>query len=85
MAPRRAGVFLASIRLRIPASRNRRVILLLGLLGLVKVRAHYALAGLATALLVALVVYRMPDGTATATLANGALFGLFPRPRAPMA
>jgi hypothetical protein len=71
MAPRRAGVFLASIRLRIPASRNRRVIVLLGLLGLVKVRAHYALAGLATALLVALVVYRMPGGTATATLAHG--------------
>jgi hypothetical protein len=37
MAPQRAGVFLASIRLRIPASRNRRVIVLLGLLGLVKV------------------------------------------------
>jgi lactate permease len=79
MARQRAGVFLASIRLRIPASRNRRVIVLLGLLGLVKVRAHYAaLAGLATALLVALVVYRMPGRTATATLANGALFGLFP-------
>jgi hypothetical protein len=55
------------------------VIVLLGLLGLVKVRADYAaLAGLAPALLVALVVYRMPARTATAALANGALFGFFP-------
>jgi lactate permease len=55
------------------------VIVLLGLLGLLKVRAHYAaLAGLATALLVALLVYGMPAPMATAALVNGALFGLFP-------
>jgi lactate permease len=55
------------------------VIVLLGLLGLVRIRAHYAaLAGLATAFLVALLVYRMPAPMATAALANGALFGLFP-------
>ena len=55
------------------------VIVLLGLLGLLRVRAHYAaLAGLATALLVALVVYGMPVPMATAALVNGALFGLFP-------
>ena len=55
------------------------VIVLLGLLGLLRVRAHYAaLAGLATALLVALLVYGMPVPTATAALVNGALFGLFP-------
>ena len=55
------------------------VIVLLGLLGLLRVRAHYAaLAGLATALLVALLVYRMPAPMATAALVNGALFGLFP-------
>jgi lactate permease len=55
------------------------VIVLLGLLGLLRVRAHYAaLAGLATALLVALLVYGMPAPMATAALANGALFGLFP-------
>jgi lactate permease len=55
------------------------VIVLLGLLGLVRIRAHYAaLAGLATALLVALLVYGMPAPMATAALANGALFGLFP-------
>ena len=55
------------------------VIVLLGLLGLLRVRAHYAaLAGLATALLVALLVYGMPVPTATAALINGALFGLFP-------
>jgi lactate permease len=55
------------------------VIVLLGLLGLLRIRAHYAaLAGLATALLVALLVYGMPVPTATAALINGALFGLFP-------
>ena len=55
------------------------VIVLLGLLGLVRIRAHYAaLAGLATALLVALLVYGMPAPMATAALANGALLGLFP-------
>jgi lactate permease len=55
------------------------VIVLLGLLGLLRVRAHYAaLAGLATALLVALLVYGMPAPMATAALVNGALFGLFP-------
>ena len=55
------------------------VIVLLGLLGLLRARAHYAaLAGLATALLVALLVYGMPAPMATAALVNGALFGLFP-------
>jgi lactate permease len=55
------------------------VIVLLGLLGMVRIRAHYAaLAGLATAFLVALLVYGMPAPMATAALANGALFGLFP-------
>jgi lactate permease len=55
------------------------VIVLLGLLGLLRVRAHYAaLAGLATAFLVALLVYEMPAPMAMAALANGALFGLFP-------
>jgi lactate permease len=55
------------------------VIVLLGLLGLLRVRAHHAaLAGLATALLVTLLVYGMPAPMATAALVNGALFGLFP-------
>jgi lactate permease len=55
------------------------VIVLLGLLGLLRVRAYYAaLAGLATALLVALLVYGMPAPMAAAALVNGALFGLFP-------
>jgi lactate permease len=55
------------------------VIVLLGLLGMVRIKAHYAaLAGLATAFLVALLVYGMPAPMATAALANGALFGLFP-------
>ena len=55
------------------------VFVLLGLLGLWRVRAHYAaLAGLATAFLVALLIYGMPVFMATAAAANGALFGLFP-------
>jgi lactate permease len=45
----------------------------------VRIRAHYAaLTGLAAALLVALLVYGVPAPMATAALANGALFGLFP-------
>jgi lactate permease len=55
------------------------VIVLLGLLGLFRVKAHYAaLAGLATAFVIALVVYGMPASTDIAALVNGALFGLFP-------
>ena len=55
------------------------VIVLLGLLGLLRVRAHYAaLAGLATALLVAMLVYGMPAADGDGGLVNGAPFGLFP-------
>ena len=55
------------------------VIVLLGLLGVFRVKAHLAaLAGLATALIIALVVYGMPASTGLAALINGALFGLFP-------
>src|SRR5688500_13779999 len=54
-------------------------LVLLGVLGLLRVRAHdAALAGSFTALLVAVLVYGMPASMATAALANGALFGLFP-------
>ena len=55
------------------------VVVLLGLLGIFKVKAHLAaLAGLATALVVAIFVFAMPVGTATAAALNGAAFGLFP-------
>ena len=55
------------------------IVVLLGLLGLFKVPAHVAaLAGLVASLLVAMVVFSMPVGTALAATTNGAAFGLFP-------
>ena len=49
------------------------------LLGGLKLRAHVAgLAALAAAILVAIVGYSMPVGTALAAAAEGAAFGLFP-------
>ena len=55
------------------------VVVLLGLLAFFRVRAHIAaLAGLATSLFVAIVVYGMPTLLAVASAANGAAFGLFP-------
>ncbi len=49
------------------------------LLGALRVRAQLAaLAGLATALLVALVGYGMPLGMSLSVAAHGAMFGLFP-------
>ena len=55
------------------------IIVLLGLLGLLRVKAHIAaLAGLAASLPVAITVFGMPVGTAAAAATNGAAFGLFP-------
>src|SRR5581483_4950491 len=55
------------------------VVVLLGLLGVWKTKAHTAaLAGLATALAVAVVVYEMPGRMAASAALNGAAFGLFP-------
>jgi len=49
------------------------------LLGVLRVRAHWAaLAGLATALIVAVVGFAMPVGMSLLAAAHGALFGLFP-------
>ncbi len=49
------------------------------LLGVLRVRAHWAaLAGLATALVVAVVGFAMPVGMSLLAAAHGALFGLFP-------
>ncbi len=55
------------------------VVVLLGLLAFWHVRAHLAaLAGLGTALGIALFVYGMPAGMAGMAALNGAAFGLFP-------
>jgi lactate permease len=55
------------------------VVVLLGLLAFFHLKAHLAaLAGLATSLLVAMIVYGMPAPLAIAAAANGAAFGLFP-------
>jgi lactate permease len=55
------------------------IIVLLGLLGLLRVKAHLAaLAGLVASLLVAIVVFKMPVRTAAGAATNGAAFGLFP-------
>ena len=55
------------------------VVVLLGLLASHKVRAHWAaLAGLAAALLVAIVGIGMPAGLALRAAAYGAAYGLFP-------
>ena len=55
------------------------VVVLLGLLAFFHVRAHRAaLAGLASAWLVAVLVFGMPASLATAAASYGALYGLFP-------
>jgi len=55
------------------------IIVLLGMLGILRVKAHWAaIGGLAASLLVAIAVFGMPVGTATAATANGAAFGLLP-------
>jgi lactate permease len=55
------------------------IVVLLGLLGLLRVKAHLAaLAGLVASLLVAMVVFKMPVRTAVGAATNGAAFGLFP-------
>lgn len=55
------------------------IVVLLGLLGIFHVRAHWAaLAGLATALLIALFIFGMPLPFAISAAINGAAYGLFP-------
>jgi lactate permease len=55
------------------------VIVLLGLLAFFHARAHVAaLAGLAAAILVAVLIYHMPTRLALLSAVNGALYGLFP-------
>ncbi len=55
------------------------VVVLLGAIAWLHMRIHFAaLLGLAVALVVALVVYRMPVSAAAATTVYGAAYGLFP-------
>ena len=55
------------------------IVVLLGLLGILQVRAHIAaLAGLLSALLIAVLVYGMPAGLAAMSAVYGTAFGLFP-------
>src|SRR5882762_3584620 len=55
------------------------VVVLLSAIALFRVRIHFAaLLGLAVALAVAIVVYRMPSTTAFAATLHGACYGLFP-------
>jgi lactate permease len=55
------------------------VVVLLGLLAFLRVKAHIAaIAGLITSLAIAILVYEMPARLAIASAANGAAFGLFP-------
>ena len=67
------NLFLSAIVAALP------VIVLLGSLAFFHVKAHIAaLLGLAAALLVAFLVYRMPGSMAIAAALNGAAFGLLP-------
>lgn len=55
------------------------VVVLLGSIAVLRIRVHFsALIGLAVALIIALLVYRMPVTAAAATTVYGAAFGLFP-------
>ncbi len=55
------------------------IVVLLGSLGVFRVRAHYAaLMGLAASLIVAAAVFRMPLGMTLASAGYGAAYGLFP-------
>jgi lactate permease len=55
------------------------ILVLLGTLGFLKVRAHYAaVLGLITSLIVAILVFGMPVRLALSTVGYGAAYGLFP-------
>src|SRR5690606_13657469 len=55
------------------------IVVLLGTLGLLRVKAHHAaLYGLTASLVVAIFIFRMPASLATASAIFGAAYGLFP-------
>lgn len=67
------NVFLSTVIAALP------VVVLLGSIAILRIRIHFAaLLGLGVALVVALAVYRMPVGAATATTLYGGAYGLFP-------
>lgn len=67
------NVFLSTVVAALP------VVILLGSLAFLKIRIHYAaLLGLGAAVTVAVLVYRMPVTTASATVFYGLGYGLFP-------
>jgi lactate permease len=72
-SPVNGSVFVSALVAAIP------VVVLLGLLAFLHVRAHWAaLLGLGTALLIAMIGYGMPAKLALAAAADGAAFGLLP-------
>jgi len=67
------NVFLSTLFAALP------IVVLLGALGVFRVRAHYAaLLGLATALIVAILIFGMPARLAASSAMLGAAFGLLP-------
>src|SRR5260370_1524463 len=55
------------------------ILVLLGSLGVLRIKAHYAaLLGLGTSLIVAVVVFRMPAAMILASAGYGGAYGLFP-------
>ncbi|HKH78026.1 MAG TPA: lactate permease LctP family transporter [Rubrobacteraceae bacterium] len=71
--PIAGNVYLSAIVAAIP------IAVILIMLGVLRTKAHWAaLAGLASALLLALVVYGMPVGIAFSSALNGAVFGFWP-------
>src|SRR2546421_3128801 len=55
------------------------ILVLLGSLGVFRIKAHYAaLLGLASSIIVAVLVFRMPAGMILASAAYGTAYGLFP-------
>ena len=55
------------------------ILVLLGSLGVLRIKAHYAaLFGLGTSLIVAVLVFRMPTAMILASAGYGAAYGLFP-------
>src|SRR5437867_930044 len=55
------------------------ILVLLGSLGVLRIKAHYAaLLGLGTSLIVAIVVFRMPAAMILASAGYGGAYGLFP-------
>ncbi|MBI1751879.1 MAG: L-lactate permease [Acidobacteria bacterium] len=72
-SPVMGNIFLSALVAALP------VVVLLGLLAFMHVKAHIAaLLGLITALVVAILVYHMPASMAGMAAVNGALYGLLP-------